>query len=294
MIESCFLSDRRTGEEREVDIVIESAVGTYPIRVGIECVDHGRPATVQWVEQMCGKHRDLPTDKLVLVSRSGFCKSALRKAEAYGVEALSLDQASNLDWNHAIANLREILVEVVQSRQNIFGLMRDTGGTLQSRPISRDESIFSEDRRVSATAGQLVDQIMLRPDVGRVFLEKMHADQQTTADFFIDFEFPTPAFFMDASGVSKLEGIRIGLTAERSTTQVPLTRGWLKDARVGFGEGKNDAGRLMVAILEPKGRAPEVHIIQSREGIEQALVNVDQETGAPPTTSTPDAGRQES
>ena len=70
--ESKELIDRVTGELREVDIVIEWSDGVRDIVIGVECTATSRPASVEWVERMWGKHSSLPTDKLVLVSRSGF------------------------------------------------------------------------------------------------------------------------------------------------------------------------------------------------------------------------------
>ena len=40
--------------------------------IGIECTAGGRPATVEWVNEMIGKHGELPVDKTILVSKSGF------------------------------------------------------------------------------------------------------------------------------------------------------------------------------------------------------------------------------
>ncbi len=77
--ESKMIRDRLTGREVEVDIVIETTVSDYPISVAIECISESRPATVEWIHEMKGKHDSLPLDKLVLVSQSGFTKRGLRK-----------------------------------------------------------------------------------------------------------------------------------------------------------------------------------------------------------------------
>jgi hypothetical protein len=45
--------------------------------VSIECRDRRRKQGVEWVEQMRGKHDRLPTNVLVLVSSSGFTRTAL-------------------------------------------------------------------------------------------------------------------------------------------------------------------------------------------------------------------------
>jgi hypothetical protein len=86
--ESEMLIDRGTGASREVDVVIRPD-SPYEIVVSIEATSRSAPATVEWVEQMHGKHRELPTDRLILVSDSGFTPEALKKAEHIGVLALS-------------------------------------------------------------------------------------------------------------------------------------------------------------------------------------------------------------
>jgi hypothetical protein len=79
--ESKYLVDRQTGAEVEVDIVIEAVVNEIPLIVSIEVRDRKRAATVEWVRESIGKHTTLPTNKLVLVSRSGFSAEASRKAK---------------------------------------------------------------------------------------------------------------------------------------------------------------------------------------------------------------------
>ena len=46
---SHLLVDCVTGEEREVDIYIESSVDGMPVKISIECTECARPATVEWV-----------------------------------------------------------------------------------------------------------------------------------------------------------------------------------------------------------------------------------------------------
>ena len=96
--ESKLLIDQRTGEEREVDIVIEMKAGIHPFVIGIECIDHKRRATTPWIEGIWARHQDLPLHKTIVVSRSGFYKPALKKAQTYKMESLTLEEASKSDW----------------------------------------------------------------------------------------------------------------------------------------------------------------------------------------------------
>lgn len=82
--ESRLLRDAVTGDDREVDVVIETIVDGDPILISVEVLGRTRPADRPWVEQMVKKHDRLPTNKLILVSWSGFTASARACATAEG------------------------------------------------------------------------------------------------------------------------------------------------------------------------------------------------------------------
>ncbi|MGW3353265.1 hypothetical protein ACWDA3_59110 [Nonomuraea rubra] len=90
--ESAELPDRVTGEPREVDVVVSGHMAGQPLLIGIECRDRSRKDSVSWVEEMRAKHDDLPTDRLVLVSKSGFSKAAVIKARHYRIELVTPGQ----------------------------------------------------------------------------------------------------------------------------------------------------------------------------------------------------------
>ena len=100
--ESMYLVDRQTGADVEVDIVIEAVVNELPITVSIEVRNRIRAATVEWIRESIGKHATLPTNKLVLVSSSGFTKEAIKKAQENRIEALTLDEAKNHSWSEIV------------------------------------------------------------------------------------------------------------------------------------------------------------------------------------------------
>lgn len=96
--ESAMLQDRVTGEQREVDVLVVGTTATYNINLGIEVIAWGRRADTPWVEKMRAKHDNLPIDKLILVSESGFSGPAKLKAQFYGIETLTVDAACEADW----------------------------------------------------------------------------------------------------------------------------------------------------------------------------------------------------
>jgi hypothetical protein len=74
--ESAMLVNRATKRRREVDVVIRGKQATHDVVVGVEATKGNRMASVEWVERMIGKHQNLPTDKLVLVSQSRLSRSS--------------------------------------------------------------------------------------------------------------------------------------------------------------------------------------------------------------------------
>lgn len=105
--ESASLPDK-VGEMREVDVVVRGKVGDHDIVVSIECQERKRPASVEWVEQMAAKHASLPTSKLLLISSAGFSRAAKRKAQSFGIEALSFEEAAGADWAWLESNNLEV------------------------------------------------------------------------------------------------------------------------------------------------------------------------------------------
>ena len=80
--ESASLVDRVTGQSREVDVLIACEVAGHRLLVGVECRGRTRRDDVGWVEEMRAKHDDLPIDRLILVSASGFTAARRRQGPA--------------------------------------------------------------------------------------------------------------------------------------------------------------------------------------------------------------------
>lgn len=73
--------------DRQIDVLIEDQVGQFPIRIAIECKNHGAPVDVNVIGEFQSLLKDTRISKGVLVSPSGFTKAALQLAATYGIEA---------------------------------------------------------------------------------------------------------------------------------------------------------------------------------------------------------------
>lgn len=96
-----FINDKITNQPREVDILIEHTVGTFLIKIVIECRDRTGTQDTTWIEQLHTKLNDLNVHKKIAVSSSPFTQPALDKAKFYGIETRTLSEInpeSIADW----------------------------------------------------------------------------------------------------------------------------------------------------------------------------------------------------
>ena len=114
-----MLSPLDGGEKVEVDVVIEATVGQHALRVAVECRDHARPATVEWINELAGRYASLPVDRVVAVSRSGFSAGAKHRAKGTKVNLLTLKEAQETDWPGTFQGWRMAFVEVAPKPRGV-------------------------------------------------------------------------------------------------------------------------------------------------------------------------------
>lgn len=94
-----------TPHKREIDILIELDAGVATTRIGVECRDRNRKADIQWIDELIGRYQNLPVDKIIAVSRSGFTKPAKKKAALNNIMLMELQEASSHPWAQTFVKL---------------------------------------------------------------------------------------------------------------------------------------------------------------------------------------------
>lgn len=74
------IEGRLSGARRQVDVYVTGKVVGLDISVAVECKRHGRPSTIEVVDQFIGKVLDLGADRGILYSYSGFTSNAVSRA----------------------------------------------------------------------------------------------------------------------------------------------------------------------------------------------------------------------
>lgn len=154
------------GATREVDIWIRVTGATHEVLIGVECRMSGSgPQSVEWVEQMHGKHSHLPTNKLVLVSSSGFSKNAWKLAEALKIKAIQPTEVEPGFVGEIVNNLDTVWVK-------LFDFTPETMTATYDPPITHPDGYVEDtvdltqilntglhraDNTLICTAGQFLD-----------------------------------------------------------------------------------------------------------------------------------------
>jgi hypothetical protein len=92
------LIDKDTGRLREHDVVLTFMQGHHELLMSLECRDRSRPVGVPDVEAFHSKCQRTLIDRGVIVSSTGFRKTAITKANSYSIGCLSLDEVDRFDW----------------------------------------------------------------------------------------------------------------------------------------------------------------------------------------------------
>jgi hypothetical protein len=150
--ESVMLEPLDGGDPVEVDVLLKAPIGHHDLRVAIECRDHSRPASVEWINELAGRYAALPVDRVVAVSRKGFTRGARHRANGTKVHIFTLKEARETDWPATFQGWRLAFIEV-EPRPHALRITYHGEG-----PILRGADLFNariEDcsGRVSSTVG---------------------------------------------------------------------------------------------------------------------------------------------
>lgn len=83
------LQGRKSGRDRQIDVLVKDRIGQYDIFIVVDCKDYKKPADVKSVEEFYGLVDDVGAQKGVLVCPSGFSAAAKTRAEGLQISLYS-------------------------------------------------------------------------------------------------------------------------------------------------------------------------------------------------------------
>ena len=89
-----FLPSQLTGDPRQIDVLLRSEVACLSMLTIIECRDYKKKLNVTYVDGLHSKLLEVAAHKAVFVTRRGFTKGAMRKAERLKITLCTPHQSS--------------------------------------------------------------------------------------------------------------------------------------------------------------------------------------------------------
>lgn len=246
--ESALLRDKTSGAEREVDILVSSEIADVSVNMSIEVRDRARKADVIWVEQMYAKHSHLSTDKLVLVSRSGFTKRALDKAAFYGIEAIALQEAFETDWELAAQMTASGVLNITTIDYRCSAVCDHPDGKRPFSPANRNTTVFLPNRDTPTDFDQMAKFFLF----DRRFKKLLYKQLDSTSERTFSFDYtPQPGtYVLDADGTEMaLLSFRLEIEVDHIYTPIRFATGRYGRREVATGTSSDPDTRLYFAMV---------------------------------------------
>lgn len=102
------------GNEREFDLYWEYELGGLVYKTVIECKDYNSRVTVEKIDALIGKVRDIPDLRAVFATKKGYQSGAQKKAEMNKIDLLIIREQNDTDWEDSEGNpfIKEICINM--------------------------------------------------------------------------------------------------------------------------------------------------------------------------------------
>ncbi len=248
--ESKLLIDTYTGAKREVDIFIESTCGLHDVKISIEVSAKSRPADVIWVEQLVSKHSNLPTNKLALISESGYTKEALLKAAAQNVEVLTLEEATDTDWPTVFLAEEEGYFQLFNINYECSAHVSNNSKLVKA-PL--DSLVDTPEREVPTDVGIIARHILDMPETISILSEQVTTS--SNREFNIRYPFPKKSTINIKGRLFGLIEIVINISVEFKSTPIKYFSKSLKGNSMAIGQATGEDSSLCFAVKKDSNGA---------------------------------------
>ena len=92
------------GNEREFDLYWEYELGGIAYKTVIECKDYNSNISVEKIDALIGKIKDIPDLKAVFATKKGYQRGAQKKAQQNRIDLLIVRKQNDKDWEDAEGN----------------------------------------------------------------------------------------------------------------------------------------------------------------------------------------------
>ncbi len=217
---------------------------------------------------MIGKHAFL-TDKLILVSDSGFSRNALDKARKYSIETVGPDEESTVDWNKIVNDAGVLRMGRYAFRALLFKVtFQEEDQDTEGNYATNKGTIIYHNSKVWGSLEEIGNKIL---DIDRLrarFAEMLGDDEEN--GFVIEIPERLSGYIIMESGeiryVRKIE-IIVWCRQDPFKVDFRMSEHLYDDAKVIVGEYQNDKVEAMIVVTEENGREKKFSaLVATRDG----------------------------
>jgi hypothetical protein len=247
------------GIEREIDVAVEGHLNGHAVSVAVETRNRSRPADIGWIDNLGGKYRHLPIDKVVAVSSSGFTKKARERAAsstAPRIETLTLGDALETDWNAFFAEVREVITDVLlpgddSAHVELIAAAETSPQALATIVFERAVLESPSGHPLQSLAG-LADALMKNQGILERIRKTLPINGTATRQIHISLAPGT--FLSDGQQRVRVGAIRIKARYRREGQAIPLAHVVYGGARVAMASAATGAGVANFALVQSDAR----------------------------------------
>ena len=278
--ESKMMTDRVTGELAEVDVAVEFEMNGFPVIMGFEVRDTNRKIDRNAAFGIVAKYRRL-VDKIIIVSKAGFTRGALKHCKISSADAITFREASTVDWG-AFLDAHKDLCFATFDFQVSAGPTVTYQTVIGRPPPSNSTSVEIIDAAGTKFSLDTAVTSMIRAfDAGRIVMDEWMAkpkperERNFTRSLTFTPKTDSPMFMEQAGIRYRVESITVPIRVCASDKQLGLSPMKFADRRVLHGSVTLDEGGLA-------GKEVLVAISEGAQGLRSGAILVPSNQGQTP------------
>jgi len=198
---------------------------------------------------MKAKHDHLETNRLVLISMSGFSEQGLALGRRLGVSTYTPDEACAQDWMQIVGQ-NALFCARHDYTPTATHLLLDTGDGPLLIDAGPDTGIHRPDSNATGKLGDLVQFVLNDRAFASVAMDSQMTDGAANIEF--DFALDHQTYATDLAGRAHLIlKVHVQVKAVRTSAPVPMTSLTWNGVPAAFGATQTPLGATTLTVVEP-------------------------------------------
>jgi len=213
----------------------------------------------------------------VLISKSGYTKTALLKGRALGAELLSIETAKQVDWAKYVNKYSRLFLIAVDAATVVVPISTIYKANSPYRGIPTNTEFWDSKGKFHVTAKEIANAFLSKEQILDATIGKKDIKDSTGWEILIPTK--TGVIMRLPDGLEyEIDGLKVALLANPLKVCFDLERVSFRDSQVAYGSSQTKYGEFLLTVLEAEGSKPSAQIRLRRPWGELQSYNL---TGGP-------------